>query len=352
MTITAAVDGSSLGNPGPGGWAWAVSADCWDAGGWPLATNNLGELTAVLELLRATAAAGRAEEPLHVLADSQYAINTVTKWRHGWKKRGWQKADKKPIANLETIQAIDHEIAGRTVTFEWVKGHAGHPLNEFVDDRARGAAEAFQAGRPAPSGPGFTDAGGRGRAAVSSSSAEPGPNAAPGLARSDAATGSSSPSGPVRPDGLRRPEPPSSTLEPGPAPDRLDLAPLVVAAEKRFIRAWIAGDTERLSALAAPGARRVWPDGVMRDGLAGPTPVAPRIGRITAMPASAGPGADARTTADQGANVWLTTYTMRWDGGASTESGVWVVAPRVRVDGDTTGPDPRLFFHQSTVQSV
>ena len=75
MTITAAVDGSSLGNPGPAGWAWVISEDCWDAGGWPSGTNNLGELNAVLELLKATAQAGLADEDLHILADSQYAIN-------------------------------------------------------------------------------------------------------------------------------------------------------------------------------------------------------------------------------------------------------------------------------------
>ena len=134
MTITAAVDGSSLGNPGPAGWAWVVSADCWDAGGWPSGTNNLGELNAVLELLNATAQAGLADEDLHILADSQYAINVISKWSPGWKKRGWVKSDKKPIKNLELIQEIDRAMQGRTVTFEWVKGHAGHPLNERADD--------------------------------------------------------------------------------------------------------------------------------------------------------------------------------------------------------------------------
>ena len=139
MTITAAVDGSSLGNPGPAGWAWVISEDCWDAGGWPSGTNNLGELNAVLELLKATAQAGLADEDLHILADSQYAINVISKWSPGWKKRGWVKADKKPIKNLELIQEIDRAMQGRTVTFEWVKGHAGHPLNERADDAARSA---------------------------------------------------------------------------------------------------------------------------------------------------------------------------------------------------------------------
>ena len=70
-----------------------MDEDTWDAGGWPKGTNNLGELTAILRLLEATAQTG---EELHILADSQYAINVVSKWRLGWKKRGWTKADKKP----------------------------------------------------------------------------------------------------------------------------------------------------------------------------------------------------------------------------------------------------------------
>ena len=152
MTITAAADGSSLGNPGPAGWAWYVDEDTWDAGGWPQGTNNLGELTAILRLLEATADTG---EELHILADSQYAINVVSKWRLGWKKRGWTKADKRPIKNLELIQEIDRAMEGRRVTFEWVKGHAGHRMNERADDLARACAEAYQAGRTPEPGPGF-----------------------------------------------------------------------------------------------------------------------------------------------------------------------------------------------------
>ena len=77
MTIVAAADGSALGNPGPAGWAWYVDDDRWAAGGWPKAMNNQGELTAVLQLLRATKDTG---EPLHILCDSQYAIKACTEW--------------------------------------------------------------------------------------------------------------------------------------------------------------------------------------------------------------------------------------------------------------------------------
>lgn len=168
MTITAAADGSSLGNPGPAGWAWYVDEDTWDAGGWPKGTNNLGELTAILRLLQATAETG---EELHILADSQYAINVVSKWRLGWKKRGWTKADKKPIKNLELIQEIDRAMEGRRVTFEWVKGHAGHHMNERADDLARGCAEAYQAGRTPKPGPGFGGGSSRGAASAGQASA-------------------------------------------------------------------------------------------------------------------------------------------------------------------------------------
>ena len=169
MTITAAADGSSLGNPGPAGWAWYVDEDTWDAGGWPKGTNNLGELTAILRLLQATAETG---DELHILADSQYAINVVSKWRLGWKKRGWTKADKKPIKNLELIQEIDRAMEGRRVTFEWVKGHAGHRMNERADDLARGCAEAYQAGRTPEPGPGF--GGGSSRTTASTTQADDG----------------------------------------------------------------------------------------------------------------------------------------------------------------------------------
>ncbi|MFF0989225.1 RNase H family protein [Kocuria nitroreducens] len=156
MTITAAADGSALGNPGPAGWAWYIDDNTWRAGGWPHGTNNMGELKAVLDLLEATA--HRPDEPLRVLCDSQYVINSITKWMPGWKKKGWKKRDGKPVLNVELMKALDAAMAGRDVHFEWVKGHAGHELNEAADSRARAVATAFQTGRPAPEGPGFDGA--------------------------------------------------------------------------------------------------------------------------------------------------------------------------------------------------
>jgi ribonuclease HI len=152
VTITAAADGSALGNPGPAGWAWYIDDDRWAAGGWKHGTNNMGELKAVLELFRATEHTG---EDLLILCDSQYVINSVTKWMPGWKRKGWRKGDGKPVMNVDLLQEIDEAIAGRSYRFEWVKGHVGHVLNEAADVRARAAAAAYQRGTEVPTGPGF-----------------------------------------------------------------------------------------------------------------------------------------------------------------------------------------------------
>jgi len=155
FVIVAAADGSSLANPGPSGWAWYIDDLHWAAGGWARGTNNMGELMSVLDLLRATS---HTDESLKVLCDSQYAINCCTRWIPAWKKRGWRKADNKPVLNLDLMKQLDDELKGRRVTFQWVKGHSGHPLNEKADDLARAAATAYQQGTPVSSGPGFSSA--------------------------------------------------------------------------------------------------------------------------------------------------------------------------------------------------
>ncbi len=179
MTTVVAVDGSALGNPGPAGWAWYVDENCWAAGGWPNSSNNRGELTALLELLKATAP---TNEELHVLADSQYVINSVTKWIAGWKANGWRKADKKPVVNVDLMQAIDKAITGRKVSFEWVRGHSGHPLNEAADDKARAAATAYQRHVSVESGPGWTRGENKGTTTTAPGSAQ-GSTAVPGSAQ-------------------------------------------------------------------------------------------------------------------------------------------------------------------------
>lgn len=110
---------------------------------------------AVLDLLRSTA--HLPQEHLRILCDSQYVINCVSKWTPGWKRKGWRKADGKPVLNVELLKDIDDAISGRDYSFEWVKGHAGHDLNEAADVRARAVATAYQDRSPVPQGPGFPD---------------------------------------------------------------------------------------------------------------------------------------------------------------------------------------------------
>ena len=355
MTITAAADGSSLGNPGPAGWAWYVDEDTWDAGGWPQGTNNLGELTAILRLLQATAETG---EELHILADSQYAINVVSKWRLGWKKRGWTKADKKPIKNLELIQEIDRAMEGRRVTFEWVKGHAGHHMNERADDLARACAEAYQAGRTPEPGPGFGGGSSRGAtsagqasggAASTSATVEPHDAVEPGAStpvdqqHAEADTTTATP--PLRdaatdesttstfrshPSVFSAPAEPSEPAQAAPASSVSTATTKdAIAREREFILAWTGGDEEALAAMTDERTTRIWPGGGATTTLAGPSPASPAIGRID--------------THELG-GAFLTRYRLRWEGGASLESSVWAPA---------TAGEARLIMvhHQSTLIS-
>ena len=302
MTITAAVDGSSLGNPGPAGWAWVISEDCWDAGGWPSGTNNLGELNAVLELLNATAQAGLADEDLHILADSQYAINVISKWSPGWKKRGWVKADKKPIKNLELIQEIDRAMQGRTVTFEWVKGHAGHPLNERADDAARSCAEAYRDGRAIPTGPGF--------ASPAESTATEFEPSAP---TADAAS--------------------AGREIPGTATDRETPE---VALERQFLDAWLRADSQALKALEAPGCMRIWHNGSLTQGLEGR---APEHAESSNFQVNRLQGTSSHhNTAESYPDAWVITYVLTWTGGKLRESSTWVAGEN----------GPRILMHQSS----
>ena len=347
MTITAAADGSSLGNPGPAGWAWYVDEDTWDAGGWPQGTNNLGELTAILRLLEATAETG---EELHILADSQYAINVVSKWRLGWKKRGWTKADKKPIKNLELIQEIDRAMEGRRVTFEWVKGHAGHHMNERADDLARACAEAYQAGRTPKPGPGFGGGASRDAASAdqaSSDQASGGAASVPAVEPHDTpATTDALESAPSshdtstdeattstfrsHPSVFSAPSEPSEPAQAAPA-SSVSAATTedAITREREFILAWTGGDEEALAAMTDERTTRIWPGGGATTTLAGPSPTSPAIGRIDAH--------------DLG-GAFLTRYRVRWEGGASLESSVWAPA---------TSGESRLIMvhHQSTLIS-
>lgn len=129
-----ATDGACLGNPGPGGWAWFTEDGQYDNGSHPSTTNNIMELTAILRALQAF------PDPLIIQSDSQYSIDCVTKWWKGWARNGWRRQKNKPIKNVELIKTIVAELDGRDVTFEWVRGHNGHRLNEAADELANSAA--------------------------------------------------------------------------------------------------------------------------------------------------------------------------------------------------------------------
>jgi len=176
MTITAAADGSALGNPGPNGWAWYIDDDNWAAGGSAHGTNNQGELQAVLELLKATAG---TDEKLHIWCDSRYVIDSVTKWMPGWKRKGWRKSDGGPVLNRDLLEGIDEAMRGRDVQFSWVKGHAGDDLNEAADERANAAATAYKNKQEPRRGPGFTRAVDAGAAVAASAPIASSAGAAP-----------------------------------------------------------------------------------------------------------------------------------------------------------------------------
>jgi ribonuclease HI len=141
-------DGACSGNPGPGGWGAVLRyGDTIRElkGGEALTTNNRMELKAATEALNALKRPCAVE--LHT--DSQYVKNGLTTWIKGWKKNGWRTADKKPVKNMELWQALDEAVQRHTITWHWVKGHAGHDLNERADQLANEGMAPFKAKRRA-----------------------------------------------------------------------------------------------------------------------------------------------------------------------------------------------------------
>lgn len=129
-------DGACSGNPGPGGWGAILrygEAEKELSGGEKDTTNNRMELMAAITALETL------KRPMHVdlYTDSVYVRDGITKWIHGWKKRGWRTADKKPVKNVELWQRLDEAAARHEIAWHWVKGHAGHPENERADELAR-----------------------------------------------------------------------------------------------------------------------------------------------------------------------------------------------------------------------
>lgn len=136
-------DGSCLGNPGPGGWAF-IATDGTNvaerSGGEQNTTNNRMELMAVL---RAVTAAHRHSE-IEIHTDSQYVKNGMQSWVKKWKRNNWRTADKKPVKNQDLWQALDVATQNTTIRWIWVKGHAGEEFNERCDELARTAAEKLK----------------------------------------------------------------------------------------------------------------------------------------------------------------------------------------------------------------
>ena len=137
-SITVFTDGACSGNPGPGGWGWAVAPDGvpHGSGGDPQTTNQRMELTAVLEALRALGAGSEAG-PIDVVSDSTYVVNCFRdRWWESWLRNGWKNSKKQPVANADLWQPLVEIVQGADVTFRWVKGHSGDPMNDLVDSLA------------------------------------------------------------------------------------------------------------------------------------------------------------------------------------------------------------------------
>ena len=138
-------DGACKGNPGPGGWGALLRLGQHEkelSGGEADTTNNRMEMTAAIRGLEALI------EPCEVdlYTDSKYLIDGITKWVHGWKKRGWINASKKPVRNADLWHELIVLTERHRVEWHWVKGHSGHAENERVDRLASDAAETFQGG--------------------------------------------------------------------------------------------------------------------------------------------------------------------------------------------------------------
>ena len=138
--VTLITDGACLGNPGPGGWAALLRSGHHEkvvTGGEADTTNNRMELMAVIQGLKLL----NQNCDVRVVTDSQYVMNAFAKgWLESWKKNGWRTAAKKPVKNQDLWEDLEGEIDRHHVTWEWVKGHSGHPDNERVDEAAQGAA--------------------------------------------------------------------------------------------------------------------------------------------------------------------------------------------------------------------
>lgn len=149
--LFAFTDGACSGNPGPGGWGVLLQARDGDrilrqrelSGGEAQTTNNRMELLAAINALEHLS----RPSAVTIVTDSAYVKNGVTQWIHGWKRNGWKTAGRKPVKNAELWQRLDAAQQRHEVTWQWVKGHAGHPENERADKLAREGMKPFKPAR-------------------------------------------------------------------------------------------------------------------------------------------------------------------------------------------------------------
>jgi len=148
--LVAFTDGACSGNPGPGGWGVLLQAREGEtvvkerelSGGEAETTNNRMELLAAITALESLT----RPSTITIVTDSAYVKDGITSWIHGWKARGWKTAGKKPVKNEELWRRLDAAAQRHDVTWEWVKGHAGHPENERADELARQGMAPFKPG--------------------------------------------------------------------------------------------------------------------------------------------------------------------------------------------------------------
>jgi len=140
--ITVYTDGACRGNPGRGGWAWAVPGGRFASGAEAATTNQRMEITAALEALRTLTADGASD--VDVVSDSTYVVNCFKdRWWQGWQRRNWKNSQNKPVANRDLWEPlIELAVSSESnVTWRWVKGHSGDPWNDRVDELATIAAD-------------------------------------------------------------------------------------------------------------------------------------------------------------------------------------------------------------------
>src|SRR4051794_17031292 len=130
-------DGACSGNPGPGGWAWAEVGGRFESGAEPRTTNQRMEIMAALEAVRAFPVDDDGVA-LEIVSDATYVVNCFRdRWYAGWQRRGWKNTAGKPVANRDLWEPLLDLVLPRSdVSFRWVKGHSGDPMNDLVDQLA------------------------------------------------------------------------------------------------------------------------------------------------------------------------------------------------------------------------